>query len=164
MKREEYLKIADKYIDMVYRIALNGCKNTYDADDVVQNTFYKLLQRDKPFECDEHVRNWLIRVAINECNNILASIWKKRNVALGEDTDIPFAESAFEEIEHRDIYDKLMELSPKYRQVLYLFYYEELSIKEMARCLKISETAVSTRLLRARQKLKEKLGGHYYEA
>lgn len=157
--REEYLRIADRYIDMVYRVALNSCKNTYDADDVVQNTFMKLLKCKKNFESDEHVRNWLIKVAVNECNSIWSSSWKKRNVALDEGYDSAYNEPVFSQEEQGELYEKLMELPPKYRQVLYLYYYEELSIREIAGVLKISETAVSTRLQRARLKIKEKLGG-----
>ncbi|MCI7323378.1 MAG: hypothetical protein MR508_08800 [Lachnospiraceae bacterium] len=68
MDSKEYKRLADQYIDMVYRVALNGCKNKYDADDVVQNTFIKLLKCKKQFDNDEHVRNWLIRVAVNMRN------------------------------------------------------------------------------------------------
>lgn len=163
MDREEYLKIAERYIDMVYRVALNGCKNTYDADDVVQNTFMKLLKCKKGFESDEHIKNWLIRVAVNECSRIWSSSWRKRNVALDDSYDGAYIEPAFAREEQERLYDKLMELPPRYRQPLYLYYYEELSVREIAAILKISETAVSTRLQRARQKIKEKLGGRQNE-
>ena len=159
MDREEYLRIADQYIDMVYRIALNGCKNTYDADDVVQNTFMKLLKYKKGFESEEHIRNWLIKVAVNESRSIWSSSWKKRNIALDEGFFGAYTEPVFAQEGQEVLYETLMELPPKYRQPLYLYYYEELSIKEISSVLKISETAVSTRLQRARQKIKEKLGG-----
>ncbi len=159
MDREEYLKIADQYIDMVYRIAFNGCKNTYDADDVVQNTFMKLLKYKKGFESAEHIRNWLIKVAVNESRSIWSSSWKKRNVALDDSFEGAYNEPVFAQEGQEVLYETLMELPPKYRQPLYLYYYEELSIKEISSVLKISETAVSTRLQRARQKIKEKLGG-----
>lgn len=163
MDREEYLRAADQYIDMVYRIALSGCKNTYDADDVVQNTFFKLLRCKKNFESDEHIRNWLIRVAVNECNSIWSSSWRKKNVSLDDSFESAYNEPAFSQEGDGRLYEILMELEPKYRQPLYLYYYEELSIKEVAAILKISETAVSTRLQRARQKIKEKLGGRQNE-
>lgn len=159
MDREEYLRIADQYIDMVYRVALNGCKNTYDADDVVQNTFMKLLKCKKDFESDAHIRNWLIKVAVNESRSIWSSSWRKRNVALDDGIDGTYIEPAFAQENQETLYEALMELPPKYRQPLYLYYYEELSIKEISSVLKISETAVSTRLQRARQKIKEKIGG-----
>lgn len=153
--REEYLRIADRYIDMVYRVALNSCKNTYDADDVVQNTFMKLLKCKKNFESDEHVRNWLIKVAVNECNSIWSSSWKKEMSLWMRGMTAHIMSLFFSQEGQGELYEKLMELPPKYRQVLYLYYYEEFSISEIAGVLKISETAVSTRLQRARLKIKE---------
>ena len=70
MEIQEYKRLTDLYIDTVYRVALNGCKNKYDADDMVQETFIKLLKCKKTFTNDEHARNWLIRVTINECNSL----------------------------------------------------------------------------------------------
>jgi len=65
----DYETIVTRNIDIVYRTALSYCKNTYDAEDIVQNTFAKLLQSDMDFQDDEHIRKWLIRVAVNECKN-----------------------------------------------------------------------------------------------
>ena len=155
MDSKEYKRLADQYIDMVYRVALNGCKNKYDADDVVQNTFIKLLKCKKQFDNDEHVRNWLIRVAVNECNSLWNSSWRKKVTSLDEREDEP----AFTTPEKSELYDLVMKLPPKYRQVVYLYYYEEFSVKEVAEMVKISETAVQTRLQRARKKLKDQLGG-----
>ena len=155
METKEYQRLVNLYLDMVYRIALNGCKNTYDADDVVQDTFLKLLKCRKPFDSDEHIRNWLIRVTINECKRFWTSPWKTRIVPLDENIEEPF----IWEPEQSALYDKVMELTPKYRETVYLYYFEDFSVKEIADILKISETAVQTRLQRARQKLKEILGG-----
>lgn len=147
MESTEYQRLTNLYIDMVYRVALNGCKNKYDADDVVQNTFMKLLRNKKLFDNDEHVRNWLIRVAINECNSIWTSTWRTRTTSLDENKDEPY----FTEPEESELYEQVMTLSPKYREVVYLYYFEEFTIREVADILKISETAVQTRLQRARQ-------------
>ena len=155
METKEYQRLVNLYLDMVYRVALNGCKNTYDADDVVQDTFLKLLKCRKPFDSDEHIRNWLIRVTINECKRFWTSPWKTRIVPLDENIEEPF----IWEPEQSALYDKVMELSPKYRETVYLYYFEDFSVKEIADILTISETAVQTRLQRARQKLKEILGG-----
>lgn len=155
METKEYQRLVNLYLDMVYRVALNGCKNTYDADDVVQDTFMKLLKCRKTFDSDEHIRNWLIRVTINECKRFWTSPWKTRIVPWDENVEEPF----IWEPEQSALYDKVMELSPKYRETVYLYYFEDFSVKEIADILKISETAVQTRLQRARQKLKEVLGG-----
>lgn len=155
MDTREYKRLANMYTDTVYRVALNGCKNKYDAEDVVQETFIRLLKYRKSFESDEHVRNWLIRVAINECNSLWNTSWRKR-VTL---TDEQKEELFFDNNEQSELYELVMQLTPKYRQVIYLYYYEEFSVKEVADILKISETAVQTRLQRARQRLREQLGG-----
>ena len=155
MEIQEYKRLTNLYIDMVYRVALNGCKNKYDADDIVQETFLKLLKCKKKFESDEHVRNWLLRVAVNECNSMWNSSWHKKVVLKDEQDE----KMVFETQEQSDLYELVMQMSPKYRQVIYLYYFEEFSVREVASILKISETAVQTRLQRARNKLKEQLGG-----
>ena len=155
MEIQEYKRLTNLYIDMVYRVALNGCKNKYDADDIVQETFLKLLKCKKQFESDEHVRNWLLRVAVNECNSMWNSSWHKKVVLKDEQDE----KMVFETQEQSDLYELVMQMSPKYRQVIYLYYFEEFSVREVASIWKISETAVQTRLQRARNKLKEQLGG-----
>lgn len=72
MDSAEYIRIAEKYTDIVYRAAISYCKNKTDAEDAVQNTFMKLLGTDTQFSDEEHIRKWLIRVAVNECRNV----WK----------------------------------------------------------------------------------------
>ena len=102
METKEYQRLVNLYLDMVYRVALNGCKNTYDADDVVQDTFLKLLKCRKPFDSDEHIRNWLIRVTINECKRFWSSPWKTRIVPWDENIEEPF----IWEPEQSVLYDK----------------------------------------------------------
>lgn len=155
MEIQEYKRLTNLYIDMVYRVALNGCKNKYDADDIVQETFLKLLKCKKKFESDEHARNWLLRVAVNECNSMWNSSWRKKVILTDEQEDKP----VFPTPEQSELYELVMQMPPKYRQVIYLYYFEGFSVREVASILKISETAVQTRLQRARNKLKEQLGG-----
>lgn len=147
-----FLVHAERYKDTVFRISLSYLGNTYDADDVVQEVFMKLYITTKHFATDDHVRYWLIRVTINTCKNLLRSSWKTKNVALDQVTE-PIA--AFEQSEQEDLYQAVMELPEKYRTVLYLYYYEELPTKEIARLLKITVSSVTTRLSRARDQLKE---------
>lgn len=153
MNTKEYERLTTRYLDCIYRVALNGCRNYADAEDVVQNTFLKLWQKENDFEDDEHVRKWLIRVTLNECNSLWRSSWKRRTTFLEE---LP-GEPTFSTPERSNLYYALRELPAKYRQVVHLFYFEGYSVREIAEIMKLSETAVQTRLLRARQKLKEKL-------
>lgn len=153
MNTKEYERLTTLYLDCIYRVALNGCRNYADAEDVVQNTFLKLWQKENDFEDDEHVRKWLIRVTLNECNSLWRSSWKRRTTFLEE---LP-GEPIFSTPEKSNLFYAVRELPAKYRQVVHLFYFEGYSVREIAEILKLSETAVQTRLLRARQKLKEKL-------
>jgi len=148
---QEYESITTKYLDCIYRVAVNGCKNHADAEDVVQSTFIKLWERNEAFEDEEHIKKWLIRVAVNECNSLWRSAWKRRTTYLEEMTSEP----VFSTQEKSSLYFAVRDLPQKYRQIVHLYYFEEYSVREIADIMKLSETAVQTRLLRARQKLKE---------
>lgn len=153
MEDGKYDRIVDLYLDSVYRIALSCCKNSYDAEDVVQNTFIKLLNTATVFEDDEHIRRWLIRVAVNECNSMWRSFWKKNVSSLDEINEEP----QFSAPENSELFYAVQQLPKRYREVVHLYYYEDYSIKEIARILQASETAIQTRLMRARNKLKQQL-------
>ena len=153
MDTKEFERLTTLFLDCIYRVAYSGCRNTADTEDVVQNTFLKLLERKESFPEDDQAKYWLIRVAINECKSLWRTPWRQRVTS----TEELFSESAFETPEQSDLYDAVRELPVKYRQVVHLYYFEDYSVKEIAGILTLSETAVQTRLLRARQKLREKL-------
>lgn len=154
MKEREYEEIASKYMNAIYKVAINACKNKADAEDVVQNTFIKLWKQDKEFKDEEHVRKWLIRVAINECNSLFRTPWKKRVVSLDEVEGISFSTP-----EKTELFYALQKLNQKEREIVHLYYYEEYGIREISEIMEMSETAVQTRLYRARNKLREELKG-----
>lgn len=153
METSEYIRIAEQYTDIVYRAALSYCKNKNDAEDAVQNTFVKLLKTDTEFSDDEHIRKWLIRVAVNECKNIWKSFWR-RNITSFEELE---KEPEYIESDKTELFSEVMKLPQKYRVVLHLYYYEGYCVKEIARLVGISESNVQTRLMRARNKLKLQL-------
>lgn len=153
METKEYERLASTYLDCIYRVALNGCKNHVDAQDVVQNTFMRLLEKENRFEDDDHARKWLIRVAVNECNSFWRSPWKRRVTSLEELKQEP----VFSSPEKSDLYYAVKDLPLRYRQIVHLYYFEDYSTKEIAQIMNLTETTVQTRLLRARQKLREKL-------
>lgn len=153
MGNAEFQRIAEKYIDTVYRVALSFCNSKSDAEDAVQNAFYKLMQTDVEFVDDEHIRRWLIKVAINECKMMFRSYWNK-NVISYEETTL---EPTYIENEKKELFDEVMKLPAKYRVVVHLYYYEGYSCDEIAKLLSISSSSVQTRLQRARNKLKEQL-------
>lgn len=151
MEHDIFLSIAERYKDTVFRIALNYLGNTYDAEDIVQDVLMNLYIKNKHFESDDHAKYWLIRVTINKCKNLLKSSWKSKNINLD---DIELS-TDFERTDQEDLYKAVMELPEKYRTVLYLHYYEDFSVKLIAGMLKINVSAVTTRLSRAREQLKE---------
>lgn len=153
MDTAEFNRIAKLYIDVVYRTTLVYCKNKSDAEDAVQNAFYKLLKTDTEFKDDEHIRKWLVKVSINECKSLWKSFWYKNVTSFGELENEP----EYIEPEKQEIFSEVMKLPKKYSIVIHLYYYEGYSCKEIAAVLGISESNVQTRLMRARNTLKERL-------
>ena len=142
-----------KYRDNIFAIGLNYFGNPSDADDIVQETFYKLSKSRTDFDSEEHIRNWLIRVAVNECKRISLSFWRRNRMPLQE-----YLETiSFETAEEGELFSEVMKLKPKYRQIIHLFYYEGYSTAEIADILHVSQSTVTTRLARARHQLKEHL-------
>ena len=155
MDKTEFTHAVERYQDMVYRVALHALGSPQDADDAVQEVFLRLYTARKPFEGEEHLRRWLLRVTVNWCRDVMRSPW--RRTAPLEDR-LPAAEPAFEAPEQQALYQAVLSLPERYRIVLVLFYYEELPVKEIAALLGLEVSAVTTRLSRARKKLKEVLG------
>lgn len=153
MEKTRFNSAARQYQDMVYRIALHAFGSPQDAEDAVQEVFLRLYTEEKPFEGPDHLRRWLIRVTVNVCRDALRSPWRKRRVFLEELPETP----VFDRPEQGELYREVMGLPEKYRTVLYLFYYEELTVKEIGEILGLRTSAVTTRLHRARAKLKEQL-------
>lgn len=148
---EYYLKL---YRRTVIMAALCYVKSCADADDIMQDVFFKLYKYDGHFESDEHVKAWLIKCAVNQSKNLLGSRWYRLSLPL----------EAAEEIVHYDappsetkMPELLRRLGKNNRVVLYMYYYEEYPAEEIARILGISVNAVHSRLRRGRQKLKKLL-------
>nr|WP_325195239.1 sigma-70 family RNA polymerase sigma factor [uncultured Oscillibacter sp.] len=153
MERTSFEDAVVRHQDMVYRVALHYFGAPQDADDAVQEVFLRLYTYGQPFESPEHLRRWLLRVTVNVCKDTLKSPWRRRRVPLEAVPDQP----AFDRPEERELYQAVMALPEKYRTVLDLFYYEELSTKEIAALLRLRQSAVTTRLSRARELLKRQL-------
>jgi len=143
-------EVLSLYADRIYRIAFARLKNQSDAEDIVQEVFMRYISYENTFSNEEHRKAWLIRVTINCTNSLLRSAWFKRTTALNEDIPIHMEES-----ESNELVKEVMKLPEKYRIVIHLFYYEDLSIKEIAAMLNMKESVVKTRLHRARNLLKD---------
>lgn len=149
MTEAEFLPLFDQYHDMVYRLALSYTRSRQDAEDVVQSTFLKLLD-GKTLPQPGKERAWLAQVAVNGCKDLLRSAWRRKSEPLDE--TIPF-----EHEEESALFSAVMALPAKYRVVVHLHYYEGYTMKEIARFLHTSPSAVSMRLHRARNLLRSSL-------
>ncbi len=178
MDGRSYIDAVKAYADIVYRTALSYTKAPQDAEDVTQTVFMKLLENEDSFADEEHLRRWLIRVTVNECKNLWKSFWRRR-VGLSESEKTADAEREdydyqgytkrgakkgmppenpeFDNLSQSELYEAVMALPKDYRVVVHLFYYEEYRAGEIAELLHIREQTVRTRLVRARQKLRQRL-------
>ena len=109
-----------KYGDRVFSAAFSVCRNRTDADDAAQDTFIKYHSLGMEYESEEHIRAWLLRVAVNRAKDITASFWRRNRVSWEEYMD----ELPFEALEDRGLFEAVMRLPEKYRVVIHLFYYE----------------------------------------
>lgn len=150
--KDRLSEYAERYLDTVFRVALNAVGSYADAEDISQDVFLKLLRQTKPFESEEHVRNWLIRVTINESKNLLRSKWRHN-----ESFDDHAATLSFDSPAHSELFYAVMALDDRYRLPIYLHYYEGYSTQEIGKLLRLPKNTVCSRLLRGREKLKEKL-------
>lgn len=151
MQEEEYRAAVQRYRDMVWRVALNACRQTQDAEDVVQDVFLKLYTTRREFAGEEHLKHWLLRVTVNRCRTLLACPWRTRRAdAMPNAPDPAQALDAGQ----RALYEAVRALPPGQRVALYLYYFEGYSTAEIAQLLHLRQTAVTTRLHRARTRLR----------
>ena len=134
-------------------MAYQALKNRADAEDVMQTALLRLLERDTAFESEAHMRNWLIRVAINDRPQPRPPACRRH---IPPPTDASAA-PAFDNPAPRPLIDAVMHLPRNDRMVIYLFYYEEMTTEEIACILSVKPTTIRSRLMRARQKLKREL-------
>lgn len=153
MTDQRFREAVELYGDMVFRLAYSYLKNRADAEDVMQEALLKLYTETKTFESPDHERNWLIRVAVNECRKLLRSPWRRRIGSLDEAAEAP----VFDRPAQSELFRQVMALPPKYRAAVYLYYYEGYSVKETAALLGAKASTVQTWLMRARGQLQTKL-------
>ena len=154
MNESRFTALAEKYMDMVYRIALNALGSVADAEDVTQNVMVRLYRADPDFESEEHAKRWLVRVAVNESKRLVGLPWKKREASFEE---VLNAASVEADGLQKDLVRKIAQLQPKYRVPMYLYYFEGYSIKEIAELTGSKTSTLQTRLARGREKLREVL-------
>lgn len=152
---QEMAEAIQRYGDTVRRLCMVHLKNYADTEDIFQTVFLKYALTSVSFDSEEHEKAWVIRVTLNACKDLLKSIFRSRTVSLEELVEQPAQLSA----DHREVLEAVLSLPAKYRDVVYLHYYEEYTAPEIARILGKNVNTVYTRLTRAKGLLREKLGG-----
>ena len=153
----EIVRIVETYSDMLMRIALNRVNSIAEAEDVVQTTFERLIRREPRFETREHEKAWLIKTAIRICIDEARKANKRESIPLNEEITKAYSEDSFE------LLDTVRKLPERDRDTVYLYYYEEYTIREIAKILGEREGTTRSRLSRARQKLRAIMEGDAYE-
>ena len=142
----------EKYSNMVYRLAMARTRNADASDDIYQEVFLRLAKKMPEFENEEHKKAWLIRVTINCTKTYLGSSFLRHRADFDENMK-------FETPERNEIYYAILKLPIKYRTVIHLYYYENYSVKEISKILKMNENTVKSQLARAREQLKKDIEG-----
>ncbi len=144
----------EEYSNLVYRLCLVYLKNHFDAEDAYQEVFIKVIEKAPLFTDENHKKAWLIRVTSNHCKSILRNKKNKNETALEKD-EISYADKKND----NELLQYIFTLPLNYRKVLYLYYYEGYSTKEISVILKTRDATVRTWLKRARESLKKVMGG-----
>lgn len=144
------------YSDMVYRLAYARMGSKQDADEIYQEVFLRYMKKQPVFQTEEHRKAWFLKVTINCSNSLWNSLWRKRTEPLKDDL-------ALEDQKEIDLSHALKTLPAKYREVIHLYYYEDMSTDEISRLLGRKSSTVRTQLVRARAMLKKVLKEDDYE-
>lgn len=156
--RQVFEQLVDEYSDMIYRIAYQNLRNSYDAEDIMQDVFLSLLKSNAEFSDSAHIKAWLIKVTVNKCIDYKKSARNRTTVTLDE-------QAAYYDSEEQGVMEEIFKLPEEERNIIYLYYYEGYTIAEIAQILGKKQNTVNSKLQRARKKLKALLtkGGYYYE-
>ena len=146
-------KSVELYSDMMYRVAYNITKNSEDAFDVCQDVFVRLVCNKDKIKNNEQLKAWLLRATVNCSKSHCTQAFKKHCVTVDELYSYSFTDDK----EKTELFDAVMHLPEKYRTVIHLFYYEDLTIEQIANALGITKSAVKSRLHRGRENLKQTL-------
>ncbi len=156
MRSEQEVNAAiERYSDTVRRLCMIHLKNHADTEDIFQTVFLKYVLSSVCFESEEHEKAWFIRVTLNACKDLLKSFFRSYTVSIEEVLEQP---AALPE-DNREVLQAVLSLPQKYKDVIYLHYYEGYTAPQMSKLLGKNVNTIYTLLTRARQMLKEKLGG-----
>ncbi len=152
--------VIEQYKQMVFGIALSYTRSANDADDVFQEVFLTYYRKNIAYRDEEHRKAWLIRTAVYCVKRVISSTWRKKIVPLDENLPVDFV---FHLEEENLVFNAMSKLPDKYRIAIHLFYFEEMSVKEISSSLKVKEGTVKVQLKRGRSLLRAQLKGDYFD-
>lgn len=155
---QEVNRAVETYSNMIRRLCMLHLKNHADTEDIFQTVFLKYVLSSVSFEDEAHEKAWFIRVTINACKDLLKSFFRSHVTSLDEVLEQP----AEIPPDHREVLEAVLSLPKKYRDVVYLHYYEDYTAPEISKILGKNVNTIYTLLNRSRQALREKLGGDDY--
>lgn len=162
---EETLQLKiDEYAGMLYKLAFFQLKNYQDAEDVVQETFYQYIKTAPVFVSREHEKAWFMKVTLNGCRKIFRCAWYRHRDSLPVpelSSESNMERLVLEKERRQEVLQAVFSLPGRYREVLHLFYFEDLSIRQIAEVTGRKESTVTSQLTRGRELLKKKLKEEY---
>lgn len=159
MTKEDFEKIYHRNADHVFRVCYMFMKNSSEAEDALQDTFIRAMEKAPPFKNENHEKGWFVVTASNICKNKLKHWFRKKRTGDGDRLEL---------VKHRDhyefeVFDEILALPEKYKTPIYLYYYEGYTSVEIAELLGAKEATVRSQLARGREMLKKTLGGEEFE-
>ncbi len=154
---QETIRAIERYSDTIQRLCMVHLKNDADTEDIFQTVFLKYVLSSVSFESDEHEKAWFIRVTINACKDLLRSFFRRHTIPLDSIIEQPASLPP----DYRDVWEAVFSLPQKYRDVVYLYYFEDYTAPQISRILGKNVNTIYTLLTRSKHMLKEKLGGVY---
>ena len=156
---QEVNEAIERHADTVRRLCMIYLKNYADTEDIFQTVFLKYVLSSVSFESEEHEKAWFIRVTINACKDLLRNFFRSHTVSIDEILEQPAQLSP----DHREVLEAVLSLPQKYRDVVYLHYFEDYTAPQISRILGKSVNTIYTLLTRSKRMLREKLGGDGFE-
>ena len=150
---QEVNEAIERYADTVQRLCMIHLKNYADTEDIFQTVFLKYVLSSISFESEEHEKAWFIRVTINACKDLLKSFFRTRTISIDEIVEQPTALQP----DNREVLEAVLSLPAKYKDVVYLYYYEGYSVPQISRILRKNVNTVYTLLTRSKKLLRDKL-------
>ncbi len=158
--KDSFDEVMQFYSGMVYRLAFSRVGNSFDASDITQDVFLKYIRADKAYNDEEHRKAWLIKTTINTSKTLLLSAWNRHRSSDEDNQEHGAEDKQLQKIETESVvYSSVLALPPKYRVVIHLFYYEDMSVEAISKVTGQSVNTVKSQLHRARNMLRDKLEG-----